>query len=33
MAGLAPASHVFLDRWSAQGRGCPAQGRAWRGGI
>jgi len=30
MAGLVPAIHVFLARLERR-RGCPAQGRAWRG--
>jgi len=29
MVGLVPAIHVFFAGGS-QGRGCPAQGRAWR---
>jgi len=29
MAGLVPAIHVF-PAVGKQGRGCPAQGRAWR---
>jgi len=29
MAGLVPAIHVLLCRTTR--RGCPAQGRAWRG--
>jgi len=31
MAELVPAIHVFLAEMR-QGRGCPAQGRAWRWG-
>jgi len=30
MAGLVPATHVFLCRTSEARRGCPAQGRAWQ---
>jgi len=32
MAGLDPAIHVFVTERKGR-RGCPAQGRAWRGEI